>query len=393
MTIHVQLIRENTVRLWGLSSRERLRRMLNREGVIGFVDEPTQVPPRDSVLVLRGDYVYDQGIIAALVAAVDRALLDPHSDTLVGAHVKGSQAAVAIALLQGSSDPTFPSPPTLLTPDTWSADPKLRKRQRPLLQPVTQENRTAVKRQLFGQVYKGVTDLVTKWIWPLPARWITDFCARLGIRPNQVTALSWILAILTALLFAFQAYAWGLVLGWMMTFLDTVDGKLARVTVSYTRFGDRFDHLLDLIHPPLWYLAWGVGLAAFESGTLQLSLESTMGMIFAGYILGRLAEGSFTRWLGGFSIFIWRPIDSLFRLVTARRNPSLILLSASVLLDRPDLGLIAVALWTLASTLFLLLRVTIAWFEWRHSGALASWLEAPDTGAVGGSLARRWFSD
>jgi phosphatidylglycerophosphate synthase len=45
----------------------------------------------------------------------------------------------------------------------------------------------------------------------------------------------------------------GLVLGRLMTFLDTVDGKLARVTVTSSRFGDVLDHGLDIIHPPLVY--------------------------------------------------------------------------------------------------------------------------------------------
>jgi phosphatidylglycerophosphate synthase len=46
-----------------------------------------------------------------------------------------------------------------------------------------------------------------------------------------------------------------------MTFLDTVDGKLARVTLTSSRIGDVLDHGLDLLHPPFWYLAWGIGLA------------------------------------------------------------------------------------------------------------------------------------
>src|SRR3546814_10539665 len=46
---------------------------------------------------------------------------------------------------------------------------------------------------------------------------------------------------------------------------------------------------------------------------------------------------------------IWRPFDSRFRLITARRNPNLILLTLSVLIGRPDLGIIWVAVWTVLS--------------------------------------------
>ena len=56
------------------------------------------------------------------------------------------------------------------------------------------------------------------------------------------------------------AFLSGLVCAWAMTFLDTVDGKLARVTLTSSRIGDVMDHGLDLVHPPFWWWAWGIGL-------------------------------------------------------------------------------------------------------------------------------------
>ena len=79
--------------------------------------------------------------------------------------------------------------------------------------------------------------------------------------PNQVTSASLVLVIVAGVLFARGEFGWGLVAGWIMTFLDTVDGKLARVTITSTKLGNVFDHGIDLIHPPFWYLAWGMGLA------------------------------------------------------------------------------------------------------------------------------------
>ena len=40
---------------------------------------------------------------------------------------------------------------------------------------------------------------------------------------------------------------------------------------------------------------------------------------------------------------------SFFRLITARRNPNLLLLTPAALLGRPDIGLILVAIWTALS--------------------------------------------
>src|SRR3546814_6269128 len=97
-----------------------------------------------------------------------------------------------------------------------------------------------------------------------------------------------------------------------MTFLDTVDGKLARVTLTATRFGHRFDHGKDVVHPPFWYAAWGFGLAPAAMALPPAWLEAGLWAMLAGYVLGRLCEGYFIRRFG-FSIFVWRRFDSLSR--------------------------------------------------------------------------------
>jgi phosphatidylserine synthase len=156
------------------------------------------------------------------------------------------------------------------------------------------------------------------------------------------------LAIAAALLFAQGAFGTGLVCAWAMTFLDTVDGKLARVTLTSSRLGDVMDHGIDLIHPPFWWGAWGIGLGAGH--------ELTTAIVVGGYVAGRALEGAFLARFG-FETHSWRPIDGLFRTITARRNPNLILLSVGAIAGRPDLGLVMVALWTLASLGFHAMRL------------------------------------
>ena len=156
--------------------------------------------------------------------------------------------------------------------------------------------------------------------------------------------------------------------------------------------GHFLDHILDLISPPFWYLAWAMGLSAYQPLLLPPGVEVAVWVIFVGYILGRLAEGAFKHWLGRFGIFCWRKVDSYSRLVTARRNPSLILLTLGALAGRPDLGLEAVALWTLVSTLFLLLRLAMAAGTRLSTGPLTSWLEEAGRDPSDRSLAVRWFA-
>jgi len=238
-------------------------------------------------------------------------------------------------------------------------------------------DRELLEKHLFACSYKGVTDLVTKWLWPGPARRAVKFCVEHDIKPNQVTLVGFFLAILAGLFFYQGWYGPGLAAGWLMTFLDTVDGKLARVTLTSSKFGHLFDHAIDIIHPPLWYLAWGVGLAGYGLPLTAGSWTAIVWMILAGYLGGRIVEAVFTQFLGRFGIFCWQPRDSWFRLVTGRRNPCLVLLTLSWLGGRPDLGLWAVAWWSLLSTMYLGLRLFRA-LQARRRGPLRSWFESID---------------
>ena len=69
------------------------------------------------------------------------------------------------------------------------------------------------------------------------------------------------------------------------------------------------------------------------------------------------------------------------RLVTARRNPCLVLLTLGALMGRPDWGLEWVAIWTLLSTLFLLLRLGQGAYQRLRFGPLISWLSEIDPNA------------
>jgi hypothetical protein len=98
--------------------------------------------------------------------------------------------------------------------------------------------------------------------------------------------------------------------------------------------------------------------------------------IVIGYIVGRLAEAGFKYFLGGFSMFTWRPADSYFRLITARRNPNLLLLTAGALAGLPKEGLVAVAVWTVASSVVLVVRLGQAAYARMRHGRLQPWLES-----------------
>ena len=409
MSCYIHIFDKTPIQLWGLSSSQRIRRELEWElsslkgkdsalvsaAPIEFVDDLQQIPADGEVILFRGDYLYDVRIITNLIGAANTLLQvsEDGAGVTVAAHTGAATAAQVLEHIRGN-DQELPGKFNIETPDTLvpQTQIRLKKAHAAFVLPINKENSRDLERHLFKTAYKGITDLVTKWVWPTPACWVTRLCVRVGLRPNHVTALSWVLAILAGLLFYQGELVAGLLTGWLMTFLDTVDGKLARVTVTSSPLGNYFDHILDLLHPPFWYLAWGLGLATFDPALLNVDLNTMVTLIFVGYIAGRLMEGIFSTWIARFGFYSWRPIDSINRLITARRNPCLIILTVSLLPGRPDLGLEAVTLWTLASSLFLLVRLVMGIYSRVTSGPLQSWLTKIDPNRSDQSRMARWFT-
>jgi hypothetical protein len=89
-----------------------------------------------------------------------------------------------------------------------------------------------------------------------------------------------------------------------------------------------------------------------------------------------LIEGIFIRRFNGIHIHVWKPVDSRFRLITARRNPNMLILVACLLFRRPDLGLELVAWWTIISLFFHAVRLAQANEAVGRGQRIASWLEA-----------------
>lgn len=391
MAVYVHLIGDSKVQVWGLTGRERLQRMLAYLPEARLIDRLDALAPGAAVVLLRGDYIFDPRLVKALLQTRENvALHTAPAGPAAAARTTGDQAASVSRDLSNGDDGQALNQLTSKTPADLASSfaLALRKFDPPRILAITPANRTQLEKELFSGSYKGVTDLVTKWLWPVPARWATRLCISLGIKPNHVTLTGLMLAIVAGFAFYQGVFGLGLLAGWIMTFLDTVDGKLARVTISSSRSGNVLDHGTDLVHPPLWYLAWGLGLSTW---TLFPSLEITLWVMFLGYVGGRLSEGIFELWLAKFPLFLWRPIDSLNRLITARRNPNLILLTVAWLAGRPDMGLWAVAAWHGISTLFLAIRVVFAWRVRRREETLQSWFDEASPHHNGTGLAARIF--
>jgi phosphatidylglycerophosphate synthase len=378
MDVFAYIYGGNNTKIWGLTPKERMERILKHSGKIEIIDDVSSIPATTSrVLILNCRYILDERIIPFIIENSNIAIVsNSNTRDIIAINIDSNMFNEAIKAINREIDIKEIKGIKLksITEITTQAfQKKLSKVERPFVLDSEQDDPTYITNKLYYGSYKGVTDIVTRLVWPKPAMQAVKFCVRHKITPNQVTALSLILAIISGLLFYINLYFIGLILAWFMTFLDTVDGKLARVTVTSTEFGNRLDHSIDIIHPLYWYACWGYGLKEWNINVI--SLDQTVFVIFIFYILGRLCEGAFQLILKApFTIFCWRPFDSIFRLVTARRNPNLIILTIFAALGACDIGLFIVALWTVISTTIMVVRIFLAYKVKKENGRLSSWL-------------------
>lgn len=357
----------NQSRLWGLTPRQRLARIAVRRG-IEFASDASA-----ATLVANLDHVFDPAWLAFIAERPDHAVTI--SGIPVLAHCTALDERLRVVLAMKEARPLEAGGLALVS---WEesggiANDELRKRERPFIGRLTPETVPTLERASYFGAYKGVTDLLTKYLWPEWALALTRRAARIGMTPNQVTLIGALFCVLTAWLF-WRGWYWpGLAAGLVFMVLDTVDGKLARCTITSSKWGEAFDHGIDLVHPPFWWWAWAVGLVPYGQPLAPPVFWWTLAIIIAGYVVQRLIEGAFIA-LFRIHIHVWRRFDSWFRLITARRNPNMVILLAFLIVGRPDLGLVAVAAWTLISLLVHIVQLAEALLARARGQPILSWL-------------------
>jgi phosphatidylglycerophosphate synthase len=325
-------------KVFGLSPAQRLER---------------QCIKLDALIVADASAILDDNALRWLVDQPGT-VLETAGGRRLAVAVVGGDPGSGIRALSGSSETSVVTPAQIGERFVR----KLRRRSLPLAISLHDIPAPQAERMLFASVYKGVTDLVTKWLWPVPAFIVTRIAAQLGILPNLVTSISFILTVIAGWLFFEGNISSGLAAAWSMTFLDTVDGKLARVTVTSSRIGNWLDHGIDVIHPPLWWLCLAQGLATYHAD-YSASIWAACAVILAAYVLGRAVEVSFHIFFG-FNGYLLTPLDAAFRLIVARRNVLLLILTVGTLVGESVAAFIVCAAWSATSTLMQGIRLSQA---------------------------------
>lgn len=360
----------NPARVFGLDARTRACRLAENAGF----DCRVEVEAGRGMIIASLDYAWDPAWLKAIAARPSSVLTLGGRPVL--AHVPaGGPAAAPVADALARGDMSALGTLQLIAAETVElSDVELRKRERPFVLRLDPADPEAVERAAYDASYKGVTDVLTLYLWRRPAFYLTRMAAEAGLSPNMVTAIGAVFCVLAFFLFWEGQYWLGVASAFVFMVLDTVDGKLARCTGTSSHWGNLFDHGIDLVHPPFWWWAWVHGLAAYGRPLEPIYLTMLLWAIIGGYVAQRLIEGVFVRRYGGIHIHVWQRIDSRFRLVTARRNPNMVLLVAALLFGRPDVGLELVALWTILSLIFHAVRMAQASVKSEQGEAIVSWL-------------------
>jgi phosphatidylglycerophosphate synthase len=359
---------DNPARPFGIDARERACRLATNAG-FECADAPQE---GRAVLLASMRFAWDPAWLKAMGSRPGTMLTLGDEPVMIHVAADGNAAAAAAGLEDRQAVEGYER----LSAETAELSyAELRKRERPFVMPLNPHDPEPVERAAYDAAYKGVTDALTLYLWRKPACYLSRWAARAGLAPNAVTLVGAILCVLAFVLFWRGEYWWGVLSGFIFMVLDTVDGKLARVTGASSKWGEVFDHGIDLVHPPFWYWAWEHGLTVYGCPLEPVLATMVLWTIVGGYVAQRIIEGIFIKRLK-MEIHVWRPIDSKFRLITARRNPNMVILVAALLLRRPDLGLEFVALWTLASLIFHAVRLAQATERAGRGEKVVSWLEA-----------------
>ncbi|WP_066556233.1 CDP-alcohol phosphatidyltransferase family protein [Croceicoccus bisphenolivorans] len=364
----VRSVGQNPTRLWGLTMQERTARLARSLKLTDVASSP--------LVLANAEFAYDPAWLRYVVAKPGLMLTLGGIPALAHGTNEDELAEVHAAMEAGRKATNEYAFEVLRIEDNPAIEDKmLRKRETPFLMRLEPGTVRSIERASYFGAYKGVTDILTKYLWPEWALVLTRIAANIGMTPNMVTAIGAVLCVLATVTFAFGHYWAGMAMGLVFMVLDTVDGKLARCTITSSEWGNAFDHGIDLVHPPFWWWFWATGLTYWGLALDTATFWAVQIAIQGGYVVQRLIEGLFMVRNRQMHIHVWRPFDSWFRLITARRNPNMVILFISMIFSRPDIGIIAVALWTVASLAVHLVQLVQAEFARKARGShLTSWL-------------------
>lgn len=230
--------------------------------------------------------------------------------------------------------------------------PSMRKETNPFVLRIEEpEDVAAAERALVANACKGRNDLLATYINKPIENFIVQRFARTALTPNQVTFFVNIVAWTATYLFFDGYLLLALLLTFIVSFLDGVDGKLSRVKLCSSKLGG-MEHAFDFLFEQSWYFALGLFLWG-SYGPTALILPTLIALFdsFAAH-----CDNAFGKGYPGHALSDFGRIERAFRKIDGRKNTYIVLLLIAILCHQPFFGLAAVAVWSFASAAFYCVR-------------------------------------
>ncbi|MDA0333945.1 MAG: CDP-alcohol phosphatidyltransferase family protein [bacterium] len=284
-----------------------------------------------SVLLCAGDVVHDDRVLAHLLAVgPGHVVVGEHA---AAAHLSAASLQAHLAAGPQAEVAALPGVATVPLQALGHYVPDLRLTMVPFLERISNaEDLRRVDHLLFHRTFKGVIDAVARYGYYHFVRCITRWLSRTTVSPNLLTLLS-IVSVWAAIpCFATGQLGWGVLSAWLGVILDSVDGKLARLTINLSDAMGRLEHAAAMPGLGLWFVALGWHLT--DGRLLSGNPMSVACWVLVGtFLADKILTGAFRR-VFGYELFDARPLDAAFHLLAARRNIHLLLLTVGVVLAR-----------------------------------------------------------
>ena len=222
-----------------------------------------------------------------------------------------------------------------------------------LLQIETPEQLKEADQLLRKTAHKGVLEFVAMYLYP-PLEFVTTrLIAHTKITPNLITVIWLILSAIAIPLFATGNLLLGIILAAISGVLDGIDGKLARLTLRFSKTGDLLDHVGGTIYDAIWYLALGW---YFANGNLNSTAAYFTYVLFGAYVVQRAVPGLFKK-LHGSEIYDYAPIDTFVRLIGCRMSNNVLLMLVGIILGLARETFYFLSIWMVATAIWSTLRL------------------------------------
>ncbi|KAB2877971.1 CDP-alcohol phosphatidyltransferase family protein [bacterium] len=215
----------------------------------------------------------------------------------------------------------------------------------------------SIENQMYEANFKGTMDFIATYIYKYPVREITRFLSRYpSVNPNYITFLSILASFAVPSLFALGYMGLAVLTGWCMFIFDSVDGKLARLTVRLSRTAGIIEHATSAPAIFLWFagLTWHFANGRFFAfdNINTIAGWTLMTLYWVDKTMCGIFRIKFKREIYDFAI-----IDKTFHLIACRRAIILLIVTVGYIAGLTESSFHFLAFWMVCSFVFHLLRL------------------------------------